>query len=111
MKPRHNNLICRISKYTFDVYTIHQVPAFYHLLWTNIMHLDSLRGKSYMVPVFFSLLFLMFTIFSLIGFIREKLIFRYVRKSRLYSFLLRRTDEIYQKRGMTDTKVEFPEDN
>lgn len=94
MKPRKNEVINRIAKGTFSVYIIHQVPAFYPLLWPTFFNSDAWLSEHNILYVLFVVV-AVFAVCSIIDIPRRKWFEPAFVKTKLFDFITSKIEKIY----------------
>lgn len=94
MKPHANRLINCVSKGTFSVYIIHQVPAFYPFLWTNIFMAEKwLPEHNVLYAIFVTIT--VFLVCSIIDIPRRKWLEPAFAKTKLFNYIAGKIEKIY----------------
>lgn len=94
MKPHANRFINSASKGTFSVYIIHQVPAFYPLLWPTFFNSKAWLPEHNVLYVIFVVI-AVFTVCSIIDIPRRKLLEPAFSKTKLFNFVSNQIEKIY----------------
>ena len=94
MKPRANRFISSASKGTFTVYIIHQVPAFYPLLWPTFFNSKAWLPEHNVLYVIFVVI-AVFTVCSIIDIPRRKWLEPAFSKTKLFNFVSNHIEKIY----------------
>ena len=93
MRPRANKFINSASKGTFSVYIIHQVPAFYSLLWSTFFNSEAWLPKHNVLYVIFVVL-AVFTVCSVVDIPRRKWLEPAFSRAKFFKYI---TDKIIVK--------------
>ena len=94
MRPRANRFINSASKGTFSVYIIHQVPAFYPLLWPTFFNSEVWLPKHNVLYVIFVVI-AVFTVCSVIDIPRRKWLEPVFSKTKLFNFVSNQIEKVY----------------
>lgn len=83
LKDHHNKIINSLSKSTFAIYIVHQVPAFISFIWSRIFMADLwvLNHAAWYVFVVFTVLL---AICSIVDLVRRKILQPVLEKSKIY---------------------------
>ncbi len=90
-----NRVINSISKYTMDVYLIHQTESFYPFLWKGICRTESWQSSDNVLLIFVAVSIAVFAGCSILGMLRARLIEPLWLKSRLFGFIENKMNKFY----------------
>lgn len=95
-KPKHSKIINCIARPTFAVYIIHQTPAFFPILWKNILKtgLWFSTNSIYFCIGIISSIALIFLVCGILDYYRQKLVEPRFQKSTLYNQIMIKCDSI-----------------
>ena len=94
MKPRASRFINSASKGTFSVYIIHQVPAFFPLMWPTFFNSEAWLPEHNVLYVIFVVV-MVFTVCSVIDIPRRKWLEPAFSKTKLFNFVSNQIEKIY----------------
>lgn len=90
-----SKVINSVSKYTMDVYLIHQTESFYPFLWKVICKTESWQSSNYALLIFVGVSIAVFAGCSILGMLRTRLIEPLWLKSRLFGFIENKMNKFY----------------
>ncbi len=94
MKPHASKLINSVSKSTFSVYIIHQVPAFFPIMWPTFFNTTAWLPAHNVLYVIF-VVFAVFTVCSIIDIPRRKWLEPAFSKTKFFKFLTAKIEKVY----------------
>ena len=95
LKEKNNKIINSLSKCTFTVYIIHQIPSFYMFLWKKIYKYD-VWADSHLFWYLFIVFALTYIICYFIDGIRLKFIEPILLRSKIYNKIRLFIEKLYQ---------------
>lgn len=92
-----NKVINRIAKSAFAVYVIHQVPAFYNVMWLKIFKADLWFSSSKYIVFYISTCVAIYIVAMIIDEIRRATIDRWWKASKPVRYIQNKIDGFYRE--------------
>lgn len=97
MKIDSNKVINRVAKSAFAVYVMHQVPAFYNVMWFKIFKADLWYGSSKYILFYISTCIVIYIVAVIVDEIRRITLDKWWMGSKTVKFIQNKIDGFYKE--------------